>query len=95
MSKSVAIVNDSRKIPIMIVNNTNKTFHLKRGCPIARVENIHSQNIARINEVTKSRYQQQSTKKPNKGEKQNSSTEINAHVEYMPYIRYLVAENTN
>ena len=30
ISDSAARINDNRKIPVMVINNTNKTFQLKR-----------------------------------------------------------------
>ena len=53
VSNSIAMINVSRKIPIMVVNNTNKTFKLKRGCSIARVENINDQKVFSVTAVNK------------------------------------------
>ena len=52
ISDSAARINDNRKIPVMVINNTNKTFQLKRCCPITRVENINEQNVIPVNAFT-------------------------------------------
>lgn len=36
VANSVVRINKSRRLPLMIMNNTNQTVTLRRGCPIAR-----------------------------------------------------------
>ena len=45
VSNSVVKMDNSRQVPIMIVNNTDKTFNLKRGCILGKVESIQEVDI--------------------------------------------------
>jgi hypothetical protein len=40
LNNAVIKIDKTRKFPIMIVNNTNKTFTLRRGCIIGKLEAI-------------------------------------------------------
>ena len=53
VSNSVARLSKGRAIPIMVVNNTNRTLQLSRGCVVAKVETIGKGNIRSINTVMK------------------------------------------
>ncbi|VDI37074.1 Hypothetical predicted protein [Mytilus galloprovincialis] len=46
---AVAKLSDSRKIPIMLINQTNKHFKLKRGEVMGRGEGVKTQNISTLN----------------------------------------------
>jgi hypothetical protein len=41
----VAKTKPSRRIPVLVVNNTNKTYKLKRGCVIGRINVIDDKSI--------------------------------------------------
>ena len=55
LANTVMKLHDQRTFPVMIVNTTNKTYHLHRGCVVGRAECIPSENVASdINEISKS-----------------------------------------
>jgi hypothetical protein len=41
----VAKTKSSRRIPVLVVNNTNKTFKLKRSCVVGRINAIDDKSI--------------------------------------------------
>ena len=43
----------SNKYPVIIVNNTNKTISLKKGCVIARIESVQEKDIISLTDVIK------------------------------------------
>ena len=49
LEDSVMKVNEKRTFPIMIVNETNKTFRLRRGCVIGKAEQVPSESVIEIN----------------------------------------------
>ena len=49
VTNSIAKVHQNRFIPVMIVNNTNKTFTIRKGCPVAKIEQIQGQAIMSVN----------------------------------------------
>ena len=51
VTNSIYKLKGSRKLPVMIVNNTNKSLTLKRNCPLASVENVTDKNSKNKNEV--------------------------------------------
>ena len=53
--KSIAKVTRSRKIPVMVVNETNKWFKLKRGEVMGKGERLKEQDVVNmnINEISK------------------------------------------
>ena len=53
VANSVARMNSNRIIPVMLVNNTNKTFTKRKGQPIAKIEQIQGQAIMSVKESTK------------------------------------------
>ena len=53
VANSVARMNSNRIIPVMLVNNTNKTFTIRKGQPIAKIERIQGQAIMSVKESTK------------------------------------------
>ena len=50
LASSVMRVDNERKFPIMIINSTNKTFKLCRGCVVGKAECIQSENIIVLTE---------------------------------------------
>ena len=51
VSNSIAKLTKSRALPIMVVNNTNRTIHLSRGCVIAKVEPIDQKQVNSLDSV--------------------------------------------
>lgn len=49
VTNSVTKMNDNRIIPVLLVNNTNKTFTVRKGRPIAKIEQIEGQSIMSVN----------------------------------------------
>ena len=61
LTNSVVKITNEGKFPVMIVNNTNKTFRLRRGCVVGKAECLPSENIvsmssqaAEIDEISES-----------------------------------------
>ena len=55
IGSAVAKTKMSRNVPVLLVNNTNKTFKLRRGCVIGRINVIDDQSIeTTVNEVLSS-----------------------------------------
>ena len=50
--KAITKIRNPRRIPIMVVNQTNKFFNLKRGTVIGKGESIQEQEIKFLNEIT-------------------------------------------
>lgn len=48
VTNSIGKLNKSRKIPVFIVNNTNKTVNLRRGSVVGKIELIGSEEIASV-----------------------------------------------
>jgi len=48
VASTVVTLNKSQKVPILIMNNTNQTISLKRGCPVAKLH-----ETAKINEISR------------------------------------------
>lgn len=53
VSNSVAKLNGNRIIPIMIVNNTNRTVRLSKGCMIAKVDKTNQVHINSLDSVNR------------------------------------------
>ena len=51
VSNSVAKLNNGRTIPIMVVNNTNRTVKLSRGCVIAKMEAINQKQVNSLDSI--------------------------------------------
>ena len=84
VGNSVVKMNKLRQLPIMIVNNTDKTFTLKRGCIVGKIEAIQEENIASVNNVQKS-----------EDDFKIDKAEINAPEEYKELIENLIIKNIN
>ena len=48
LGNALAKTKPSRAIPVLLINNTNKTFRLRRGCIIGRVSVIEEQAIESV-----------------------------------------------
>ncbi|MET0107142.1 MAG: retropepsin-like aspartic protease [Sedimenticola sp.] len=53
VSNSVAKLTKDRVLPIMVVNNTNRTLRLSRGCVIAKVELINQKHVHNLDSIEK------------------------------------------
>ena len=51
VSNSVAKLTKLRALPIMIVNHTNKTIRVKRGCVIAKIEAIECKQVNSLDSI--------------------------------------------
>ena len=45
-------MSGNRFIPVLVVNSTNKTYTIKKGCPIAKVEQVQGQTIMEVSQCT-------------------------------------------
>ena len=53
VTNSIAKVHQNRFIPVMIVKNTNKTFTIRKGCPVAKIgQAIMSVNAASMHKAS-------------------------------------------
>ena len=84
---AVVKMNRNREVPILIVNNTDKTFNLKRGCIVGKIDAIEESNIASINEMNKSE-----DKDENENGKINRA-EISAPPEHREFVEKLLFAN--
>ena len=87
ISNAVVKMNKNREVPILIVNNTDKTFNLNRGCIVGKLEVIEETNIASINEINKSKENDE-----NKTGKINRA-EISAPPEHRKLVEKLLFAN--
>jgi hypothetical protein len=55
LSNAVIKRDKTRPFPIMIVNDTDQTFTLRRGCIIGKIEAIQEESISSINNINKNR----------------------------------------
>ena len=80
--KSISKVTNSRKFPVMIINNTNDFFKLKRGEVVGKGGCLSDQDIKtfNINEI-------------NVQDKCNFLTDLNVPDEFRPDIERLVVDN--
>ena len=53
VTNSVAKMSGNWFIPVLAVNSTNKTYTIKKGCPIAKVECVQDQTIMSVDQCTK------------------------------------------
>ncbi|CAC5416202.1 unnamed protein product [Mytilus coruscus] len=50
ISNTVVNFNKNRKFPLMIVNNTNKTVKLRRGCVVGKASHVGEINLVNVNQ---------------------------------------------
>ena len=84
---SVITVNKSKRLPVAIINTTNKTYRLRRGCIVGKMETIQDQCL--VEEVK----QEQST-----SEKKKVETVINEDgvpEEYVNRLKDLIEKNSD
>ena len=52
VTSSVAKMTGNRFIPVLLVNNTNKTYTVRKGCPLAKIEQVQGNEIMSVSECT-------------------------------------------
>ena len=57
VSNSLAKLGKGRTIPIMVVNHTNQTIRLSKGCVIAKIEPVENDKVRDISSVVKQNVQ--------------------------------------
>ena len=75
VSNSIGKPNKARRIPIFIVNNTNKTYNLRRGSVVGKVCLYKAEEIASVDKTVKE-------------EDINIQTDINVPTAYGCHIEY-------
>ena len=53
VTNSVAKKSGNWFIPVLVVNSTNKTYTIKKACPIVKVERVKGQTIMSVDQCTK------------------------------------------
>ena len=53
VSNSISKLNKNRTVPVMIVNNTNKTYKIRNWCVLAKLEKNEDEPVMSLNEVVK------------------------------------------
>ena len=53
VSNSISKLNKNRTVPVMIVNNTNKTYEIRNWCVLAKLEKNEDKPVMSLNEVVK------------------------------------------
>ena len=84
VANTVVKPNKQRKFPIMIVNNTNRTIKLRKGCVVGKAELVYEQNMVTVKDKI------QATKGPTKVDNINK---VNAPGEHKQTITKLVKKN--
>ena len=51
VSNSLAKLGKGRTLPIMLVNQTNKTMRLSKGCVVAKLEPVQQESVRNINSI--------------------------------------------
>lgn len=84
IGSAVARTKKSRKVPVLLVNNTNKTFKIKRGCVIGRINAIDETSI-----------EPSTMEATDNKASQDPMTEFNVPPEHRPRIERLVDKNND
>ena len=82
VTNSIGKLNKARKIPVLIVNNTNKTINLRRGSVVGKVTLVKSGEIASVS-------------KSNDNEETSNFPYINVPPEHRDVILRLVDDNSD
>ena len=85
VSNSIAKLGKNRNIPVMIVNNTNKTYKIRKGCVLAKLEKIEDEPVMSLNEVVKQDRKVQPL----------SFEEINVPEQYADKIKEVLTRNSD
>ena len=86
VSNSVGKLNEARRIPVFIVNNTNRTFCIRRGSVVGQMTQIKTRNISAVNLATEHDTTEGTTL---------DKTDINVPSEHKDDITKLVEENSD
>ena len=84
VSNSIAKMSKNRRLPILVVNNTNQTVSLSKGCVIAKVDSIASSRIESVNNLVKNT-------KPGDGKVWDADVDVPSH--YKPQIQKFLKKN--
>ena len=87
VSNSVIKLNRSRCFPVHITNNTGRTYRLRKGCVIGKVELVNEENIRNIASV--------SQEKRSCYTREELMEELNCPEEHKDLIRNLLEENSD
>ena len=85
VANTVVKPNKQRKFPILIVNNTNRTIKLKKGCVVGKAELVYEQNMVTVKDKI------QATTGPTN--QVDSINKVNAPEEHKQTITKLVKKN--
>lgn len=85
VANTVVKLNEQRKFPVMIVNNTNRTLKLKKGCVIGKAELVYEQNMVSVKDKI------QATKRCTN--QTDNVSEVNAPDKHKPTITKLLKKN--
>lgn len=80
---TVGVLQNDRSIPLLIVNNTNKTYRLHRHGLVAKVHSVNDSNILDISSVIKNQKQEFNL----------NLQDLNVPDEHRPDIEKLIKEN--
>lgn len=53
VSNYVSFLDKNRRLPLLIVNNTNKEISLRKGCQVAKIIDVANENVMSINSAIK------------------------------------------
>ena len=84
VSSSITKTTTNRKVPVFIVNNTNKTLQLKRGSIIGKVGPLSHKNVHDINNIKSDRPEHTGS---------DSTNDLSVPTENLEVIQNLLAEN--
>ena len=59
VTNSISKLRNNRHVPVVLVNTTNKAYTLRKGCPIAKLEQV---DLASISSVSQTKTQKQNSK---------------------------------
>lgn len=85
ISNSIAKLSKNRNIPVMIVNSTNKTYKIKKGCVIAKLEKIEDETMISVNEVVKQEFETET----------ETFSDIDVPSQYADEIKELLRSNSD
>ena len=86
VSNSIAKMSKNRRFSILVVNNTNQTVSLSKGCVIAKVDPIASSRIESVNNLVKNT-------KPGDCKAWDADVDVPSH--YKPQIQKFLKKNKN
>ena len=90
ISDGLIKLNRSRIIPVQINNTTGRTYRLKRGCVIGKLEQIAEENLVTFESYSK---KQENYQKQTSYSNSEISEELNCPTEYRNQILNLISRN--